>query len=220
MPRRPRKTLPTPAIYHVTARGVEQRLIVLDEIDRDAWERQLREVAVRFGWEVIVWALMPNHFHVIVRTTQPRLSAGMQRLNGLHAMRFNRRYNRVGHLFQSRFGARVLERDEHYENALGYVVENPNRSRLRNWRWVGRGLPSAQLLEQPQSLLIPRDAVGRPRRAHAPAVRQIPVVRLDQRLRVREARLPAEQPLRLLRRDEGVLVRGLVVPLGERRDAQ
>ena len=97
-------------------------------------------MAARFDWDVLAWALMPNHFHLVVRTTQPQLSNGMQRLNGLYAMRFNRRHDRVGHLFQGRFAAWVLDRDHHFENTLAYVLDNPFRAGLRAWRWVGRAL--------------------------------------------------------------------------------
>src|SRR5918992_5781973 len=99
MPRRPRSSLPWPAAYHVTTRGVERRAIVLDAIDADAWVALLLDTARRFGWVLDTWTLMPNHFHLIVYTAQPQLSKGMQRLNGLYAQRFNRRYDRSGHLF-------------------------------------------------------------------------------------------------------------------------
>ena len=109
MPRIPRSQLPSPAWYHVICRGVEQRPIVLDDLDREAWFRLFLDVERRFGWKVHAWNLLDNHFHLLVETTQPDLSRGMQRLNGVYAMRFNRRYARTGHLFQGRFESRVIE---------------------------------------------------------------------------------------------------------------
>ncbi len=91
MPRIPRSQLPSPAWYHMICRGVEQRTIVLDDRDREAWFRLLQEVEARFGWKLHAWTLLDNHFHLLIETTQPQLSRGMQRLNGLHAVRFNRR---------------------------------------------------------------------------------------------------------------------------------
>ena len=93
MPRVPRSQLPSPAYYHVICRGVEQRTIVLDDRDREAWFKLLVEVEARHGWKLHAWTLLDNHFHLLVETTQPQLSCGMQRLNGLHAIRFNRRYD-------------------------------------------------------------------------------------------------------------------------------
>ena len=96
---------------------------MLDDLDREAWYKLFVEVEARFGWRVHVWVLLDNHFHLLVETTQPELSRGMQRLNGLYAMRFNRRYDRRGHLFQNRFESRVTT-DERY-------LENRDRLHLR-----------------------------------------------------------------------------------------
>jgi len=137
MPRIPRSQLPSPAWYHVICRGVEQRTIVLDDLDREAWFKLLVDVAARFGWKVHVWNLLDNHFHLLVETTQPQLSRGMQRLNGLYATRFNRRYDRRGHLFQGRFESRVIT-DEHYlATVIAYIFENSTRVGLRGWPWRG-----------------------------------------------------------------------------------
>ena len=65
-------------------RGVEQRTIVLDDLDREAWYKLFLEVEARFGWKIHVWNLLDNHFHILVETTQPQLSDGMRRLNGLY----------------------------------------------------------------------------------------------------------------------------------------
>ena len=67
----------------------------------------------RYRWKIHAWCLLDNHFHLLVEATQPDLSTGMQRLNGVYAMRFNRRNNRVGHLFQGRFETRVIEGESH-----------------------------------------------------------------------------------------------------------
>jgi len=76
MPRIPRSQLPSPAWYHVICRGVDQRAIVLDDVDREAWYRLLLEVEVRCGWKIRAWVLLDNHFHLLVETTQPLLSRG------------------------------------------------------------------------------------------------------------------------------------------------
>jgi REP element-mobilizing transposase RayT len=84
---------------------------------------------------------MPNHYHLIVEATQDDLSLGMHRLNGRYAQRFNQRYDRVGHLFQNRFGSYVIGSDEHYERAMEYVRANPVAAglcdRIADWPWAG-----------------------------------------------------------------------------------
>ena len=138
MPRIPRSLLPSPAWYHVICRGVEQRAIVLDDLDREAWFKLLLEVEARFGWKIHVWNLLNNHFHLLVETTQPQLSLGMQRLNGLYAIRFNRRYDRRGHLFQGRFESRVTTDEDYLETLIPYIFDNSTRVGLRGWPWRGR----------------------------------------------------------------------------------
>ena len=198
MPRLPRCLLPTPALYLVTSRGVERRRIVLDHIDRAWWRRTLYEAARRFDWILHAWILLDNHFHLVLETVQPDLSDGMQLLNGLHAQRFNRRYDRVGHLFQGRFDSRVIDSDEYLAAACHYVYENATRVGLHDWSWRGLAAGSAQTLQESERLLIPGNPMGRACSTEPIAVGQVPVVGVGQRLRVRESRLPAEQPLRLL----------------------
>lgn len=82
---------------------------------------------------------MNNHYHLLAQTTVPNLSQGMRQLNGVYAQWFNRRYGRVGHLFQGRYGARLVQADEHLLAAVRYIVMNPvNASICRDpssWRW-------------------------------------------------------------------------------------
>ena len=124
-------------------RGVEQRLIMLDDLDRAAWFKLLVDVERRYGWKIHAWCLLDNHFHLLVEATQPDLSSGMQRLNGVYAMRFNRRNNRVGHLFQGRFETRVIEGESHLVTVTEYIYENATRVGLRGWPWRGLGSPRA-----------------------------------------------------------------------------
>jgi len=85
---------------------------------------------------------MPNHYHAVIETELERLSAGLHRLNGVHAQRFNERHGRVGHLFQDRFRAWVIRDEAHLLNACLYVRDNPVRARLcataEQWPWSGR----------------------------------------------------------------------------------
>ncbi len=106
-----------------------------DDRDREAWYRLLQDVERRFGWKLHAWVLLDNHFHLLVETHQPLLSAGMQRLNGLHAARFNRRYDRAGHLFQGRFESRVVDSEEYLGTVSEYIYENATRVGLRGWPW-------------------------------------------------------------------------------------
>jgi putative transposase len=125
--------------YHVFARGNAKQAIFLDDADHRVFLDLLRDVFSRFTWQCLAYCLMPNHYHLVLRTRRPDLSQGMRQINGVYAQRFNRRHDRVGHVFQGRFGATLIQADEHLLEAIRYVVLNPVRAGLVNrpedWPW-------------------------------------------------------------------------------------
>ena len=139
MPRDPRSSLPNYGFFHVYSRGVDRTAIARDEVDRLTWVKLLERATDRFEWTCYVYCLMPNHFHLVVESALDRLSQGMHYLNGIYAARFNRRHERSGHLFQGRFGLRVIENETYLERACVYVIANPVRAGLcgstRDWPW-------------------------------------------------------------------------------------
>ena len=82
---------------------------------------------------------MSNHYHAVLRTLEPNLSSAMQHLNSVYAQWWNRRHRRVGHVFQGRFKAQLIQRDGYFLEACRYVVLNPVRGRLvekvEDWPW-------------------------------------------------------------------------------------
>jgi putative transposase len=142
MPRRPRDELPPDGIYHVTVRGVDRCLIVRDDVDwRALQELVLAAQGKKFGSAYDAYCLMSSHFHLLVRGPLERLSKGMHWLNGMYAQRFNRRWGRVGHLFQNRFDAWVMRDERHWRNTCSYILENPVKAGLceyaEDWPWSG-----------------------------------------------------------------------------------
>ena len=127
------------ALYHVTARGNEQRDIFRDDDDRHRFLRLLGETATRFGWNLIAWVLMSNHYHLEVETPEANLSRGMHWLNGRYAQWFNRKHKRVGHLFQGRFKGLLIEKESYLLEVARYIVLNPVRANMvarpEEWRW-------------------------------------------------------------------------------------
>ena len=118
------------AIYHVTSRGNARRKIFLDDEDKRCFLSTLAWVVERFGWICHTYCLMDNHFHLMLETPQPNLSRGMRQLNGVYTQRFNRRHRKVGHLFQGRFKAILVERDSYLLELCRYVVLNPVRAKM------------------------------------------------------------------------------------------
>ncbi len=157
MARRPRREL-TDGIYHATARGTGRIRIVADHIDCVAFTALLATVARRWGWVLHAYCLMPNHYHLVVETRVPALSAGMHALNGRHARRYNARQLRVGHLFQERFDTRLIESEEYLADACAYVLNNPVRAglvdRYEDWPWLG-AYPDVDA-DPPRLAVLPR----------------------------------------------------------------
>jgi REP element-mobilizing transposase RayT len=118
------------AVHHVTARGNAQAAIFVDDADRQTLLRTLQEVIDQRHWLCHGYCLMDNHYHLLIETPDADLSLGMRQLNGMYTQRFNRRYRRVGHLFQGRFKAILVERDSHLLELCRYVALNPVRARI------------------------------------------------------------------------------------------
>jgi putative transposase len=127
------------ALYHVTSRGDGREDIFLDDQDRLAWLEILGQVCARFNWVCHAYCQMTNHYHLVIETPDANLSKGMRHLNGVYTQRFNRSYQRVGHVFQGRFKAILVEMDSYLLELARYVVLNPLRAkmvrRIEQWPW-------------------------------------------------------------------------------------
>jgi len=127
------------AVYHVTSRGNARQVIGVDDRDRTQFLTLLAHVIDRYGWLCHAYCLMDNHYHLLLETPQPNLSLGMRQLNGRYTQAFNRRHHRVGHLFQGRFTAILVEKEAHLLELCRYVVLNPVRAKMvmhsRQWAW-------------------------------------------------------------------------------------
>jgi putative transposase len=127
------------ALYHVTSRGNERKPIFKDDTDRELFLDVLSHVTDRFNWLCHAYCLMDNHYHLVIETPDGNLSKGMRQLNGVYTQAFNRRYNRVGHLFQGRFKGILVQKDSHFLEVCRYVVLNPVRAKAvkhpREWAW-------------------------------------------------------------------------------------
>jgi putative transposase len=140
MPRRPRREL-AGAIHHVTARGNNGETIFRDAVDRHLFLRTLGKVLADFQWRCLTYCLMSNHYHLLVLTDAPTLSAGMERLQGSYAQRFNARHRRRGHLWGERYHAVLVENNPHLLEAIRYIALNPVTAGLcayaEAWQWSG-----------------------------------------------------------------------------------
>ena len=99
----------------------------------------LGEVCELFNWSVHSWCQMTNHYHLLVETPDANLSKGMRYLNGVYTQRFNRKHLRVGHVFQGRYKAILVEKESYLLELARYIILNPVRAAMvkgaENWIW-------------------------------------------------------------------------------------
>ena len=129
--------------YHVTARGNEKRAIFEDEKDFVKLRDILKEYSGRFGVNLYCYVLMNNHYHLLIETPGANLTAFMHNVQSHYTNYFNRRHNRVGHLFQGRYKALIVDRDSYLLELSRYIHLNPVRAGLaagpEEWRWSSYG---------------------------------------------------------------------------------
>jgi putative transposase len=127
------------ALYYVTARGDRRENIFEDDQDRHAFLATLAQVVKQFNWLCYAYCLMDNHYHLLIQTPDSNLSKGMRQLNGVFTQASNRRHSRVGHLFQGRFKAILVDSDAYLLELARHIVLNPVRAGLvkksDRWRW-------------------------------------------------------------------------------------
>lgn len=129
MPRKARIDAPG-ALHHIIARGIERRRIFKDNQDRDDFLRRLGTIVTQTGTACYAWSLMPNHFHLLLKTGKVPVATVMRRLLTGYAIRFNRRYRRSGHLFQNRYKSILCQEDAYLKELVRYIHLNPLRATI------------------------------------------------------------------------------------------
>jgi REP element-mobilizing transposase RayT len=127
------------ALYHITSRGDRQEAIFLGDADRHLFLDVMSKAAQDCHWAIHAYCLMDNHYHLVVETPDGNLSKGMRQLNGVYTQRFNRRRQRVGHVFQGRYKAIIVQKEAYLLELARYVVLNPVRAGIvgtpDQWPW-------------------------------------------------------------------------------------
>ena len=146
MPRRARLDAPG-TLHHVIIRGIEKQRIVDDVADRKNFVERMGSLGIRTRTSIYAWALMTNHAHILLRSSEIGLSGYMRRLLTGYAISYNRRHQRWGHLFQDRYKSIVCDEDVYFTELVRYIHLNPlraklvkNLSQLDRYRWCGHGV--------------------------------------------------------------------------------
>ena len=127
------------AVYHVTSRGDRQESIFEEDADRRALLAVVAQGLTRFDAQILAYCLLGNHYHFVLHTRAANLSQLMRHINGVYTQSFNRRHLKVGHLFQGRFKAILIDRDAYLLEVCRYVELNPVRAGMvdapQAWPW-------------------------------------------------------------------------------------
>lgn len=120
------------ALYHVTARGNDKARIFINDDDRYKFLYTLEYCTKTFNYICHAFCIMDNHYHLLIETPDANLSAGIHRLNSVYAQYFNKQYDHVGHVFQGRFKAVLVQRDNYFLELCRYIVLNPVKAGIAN----------------------------------------------------------------------------------------
>jgi REP element-mobilizing transposase RayT len=146
MPRHARIDAPG-ALHHIIARGIERSNIFRDDVDREGFLERLGELFLQTQTICYAWALIPNHFHLLLKTGSVSIATLMRRLLTGHAVSFNRRHRRSGHVFQNRYKSILCQEDAYLKELVRYIHLNPLRAglvkdlrELDKYRFSGHGV--------------------------------------------------------------------------------
>ncbi len=164
MPRQPRLDAPG-LLQHVMARGIERRKLFRDDKDRKSFLERFAIILEETQTQCYAWALIPNHFHILLRTGPTPLSKVMRRLMTGYAVTFNKRHKRSGHLFQNRYKSVICEEDPYLLELIRYIHLNPLRAKLvqdlnelDRYPWTGH----SAILGRRKNPLLPEQSKTKP----------------------------------------------------------
>lgn len=118
--------------HHVINRGVERREVFIDKEDYDDFLTLLCQQCVKYEVDVHSYCLMNNHYHLLIETHQENLSKFMRAINAQYAAYFNRKYKRVGHLWQGRFKSWFVTDEAYLYTLIKYIEYNPLKAKMIN----------------------------------------------------------------------------------------
>ena len=129
MARPPRLEFPG-AFYHIIVRGNQRQDIFIESQDRIEYLKRLKRYKKECGFILYAYVLMANHIHLLIETRDTPISKIMQLINLTYTQYFNKKYNKIGHLFQGRYKSFLCDRDEYLLSLVRYIHLNPVRANL------------------------------------------------------------------------------------------
>lgn len=139
MPRNARKNnLNNTKVYHIILKGVNGQEIFFEDSDRIKFLTELKKVKGVYHCKIYAYVLMSNHIHILLFDKEDKISQIMHRICTIYAIYFNKKYDRVGHLFQNRFKSKCVNTQNYLLNLLRYIHKNPEKDgicKMELYRW-------------------------------------------------------------------------------------
>ena len=127
-------------IYHIIMRGINHQIIFEEEEDRIKLIETLEKYKKICGYKLYAYCLMENHLHLLLKIENEQMGTIMQRICGSYVLWYNKKYGRIGHLFQERFKSEPVEDDIYFLTALRYIFQNPVKAsmvtEIQNYPWT------------------------------------------------------------------------------------
>ena len=131
MPRIARENLKTiTTTYHIIIRGVNKQDLFFDDSDKEKYKKIVKEAKEKFEIKVQLYVMMSNHVHIVIQDEKEKMSNFMHKICSTYAMYFNKKYERVGHLFQNRFKSIEVVEESHLLNLIKYIHSNPCKEKM------------------------------------------------------------------------------------------
>lgn len=131
MPREARK-ISYSGFYHVMIRGVNKEIIFKDDRDRRNFLHLLKYYKIKLNCMIHAYCLMDNHVHILIEDNNNKLGELMRNVTSVYAGEFNKKYRRIGHLFQERFKSQNVENDYYLLRLVRYIHRNPEKAGICN----------------------------------------------------------------------------------------
>lgn len=115
--------------YHILLRGINKQDIFLDNVDKSKFFRELKRAKEEFGFKIDAYVIMNNHVHLVIYDENDNLSKIIHKIATKYGLYFNKKYDRVGHVFQNRYKSICVETEAYLKNLVRYVLRNPQKDR-------------------------------------------------------------------------------------------
>ena len=125
-------------IYHIMIRGINKQKIFFDNMDYGYFLKVLKKNKEKYGFSLLAFCLMPNHVHIMGLDRENKLSEMMKVVEITYAFYFNKKYDRVGYVFQSRFKSKGINDPEYFESVIKYIHQNPEKAgieTIEKYKW-------------------------------------------------------------------------------------